>query len=210
VSLEDTETACRNISKEAVKAKEGLSQVPECPAVVHLSDRVERVNEEAEFAMVLVQNARKELEKSLQWSCTKTKVKSDEWFGAWGQLLDQILNALGRAQPAISEAPQAGEVECSILREKHSLGGSVANRRQSSAGRRQSNCGVPTNLVPGVKVGNHAPPKARPPSKPPVKQGTMLDDAARAESLEFNSVQPIKSTKPSLFVGFDEKENSGR
>lgn len=205
VSLEEVEASCRKISQEAVKAKQGIKEVPESVAVVRLSDNIQRINEEADFAMMLVENARKELAKCLEWSCTKAKVKSDEWFGTWSQLLEQILSALGRARPPTAEAPKAGEAPVSALRDA-SLGGSLAHRRQSSVNRRQSNCGVPTNLVPGVKQGA---PMAPPPAQPPAKlQRSTLDDEARAESLNPSSMQPALSKKPSLFAGFDDKENS--
>lgn len=210
VSLEDVEASCRKISQEAAKAKQGLQEVPASIAVASLTDSIQRVNEEAEFAMMFVENARKELAKALQWSCTKTKVvKSDEWFGAWGQLLEQVLGAFARAPAAPTAAPlQGGDAPAAVLRDV-SLGGARAKSRQSSASRRQSNCGVPTSLVPGVKGGMHAPPKAASLAPPPTKMQAMtLDDEARAESLDLSSMQPSQANKPSLFAGFSDKENA--
>jgi len=212
VSLEDVEANCRKISQQAAKAREGIAVVPESPAVARLSDNVRRIHEEAEFALMLVENAKKELLKSLQWSCVKTKIKSDEWFGSWSQLLEQMLGAIGKAQPKgvsdsehilASKVSETREVPIAVLRDA-SMGGAHINRRQSSTGRRASNCGVATNIVPGVKGGMHAPPRC-----PPAKTLEMkLDDEARFESIDLGLTQPSKAKQPSLFGSFEDKENS--
>lgn len=208
VSLEDVDASCRKISQEAAKAKQGLQEVPASEAVARLAESIQRVNTEAELAMVIVENARKELAKAVQWSCTKSKVvKSDEWFEAWGQLLEQVLGAFSRASPSASLAApllhaQAPEVR--VLRDV-SLGGERANRRQSSASRRQS----ATELLPGVKSGTHAIPKACPPVPPLAKRQDMtLDDEARAESLDLSAMQTAQASKPLLFAGYNGKENA--
>lgn len=207
VALEDVESSCRKISKETDSAMQSFKDVPESPEVSRISGKVRRIHEEAEFAMMLADNAKKELSKTLVWSCAKTmNVKSHEWFEAWSQLLEQISGAISRAKaPVVAEdVLQSGEASVAVLKDSNP-GASYAHCRQGTTARRSSNCGVATNLVPGVKGGTYAAPE-----KPPAaqEQQMMPDDDARAESLDLAFLQ--QELGPSSLVGLDDKENSCR
>lgn len=98
VCLDEAEANCRMIAAQAQKAAQGLSQLSECNNITHLALRVNNIREEAEKVSELATSGKQELEKVQQWSSAKAKTKGSDWFTAWGQFLDSLSTAFGRAK----------------------------------------------------------------------------------------------------------------
>lgn len=105
VSLEETQTNCRQVNAEASEARKGLAdlQVPDVPLSPGMARMVERVGticEEASLAVCIAEKAKDQLAKAQAWSSCKGKVNSNDWFASWVQLLELLPRALGRAEEA--------------------------------------------------------------------------------------------------------------
>lgn len=107
VPLEEAEGSCRKVVNQAQKAHQGLAEVHDkTPGCRQMVERVRKVCEEAELALKLVLQAKEEQARTLQWSSTRdTKVKSSDWFALWGQFLDQLKHAIGRARVPPPQPP---------------------------------------------------------------------------------------------------------
>lgn len=106
VPLEEAELSCRKVCAQAQRAQQGLSEVTEkTVGCCRMVERVRKICEEASLALTLVTQAKEEQALTLVWSSAKdAKVKSSDWFALWGQFLDQLLRAFGRAR--LPQPPQ--------------------------------------------------------------------------------------------------------
>lgn len=105
VPLEEAENNCRKLSTEARSTQQRLSDVREKSAgCSRMADKVRKICDEAKRASDEILTAKEELKRTLAWSSVRdSKVKSSDWFGQWGQFLDQLLRSLGRARVPVPQ-----------------------------------------------------------------------------------------------------------
>lgn len=81
---------------------EEMSTSTRTTGLVRLSERVQRICEEADAVASMGQQAKSDLVFTQRWLCAKAGVKTNEWLHGWAQFFDQIAAAFGRAHPRAS------------------------------------------------------------------------------------------------------------
>lgn len=104
VAIEEVDINQALVFAEAERAQQIVVAMPAAAGVERVRAKIERICEEARVAQVLVQGARKELKKTQAFLSAKGDPKSEDWLAGWAQVLDHLVQALGRAQPLVLPA----------------------------------------------------------------------------------------------------------
>lgn len=216
VALEETQANCHQIHVEAAKVRDGLKEVPPSAGVTHMTQRIERVYEEAVLANEIALKAKDQLAKAQLWSCSKTKVKSNEWFSSWVQFLDILPRALVRAQEAKARRLAQEEAEQRTLLPRPPLGNVNAagnhfiktedTDKQSSERYALSLSAVQTALAPNRRCEQEAtvqPEAKQTSSRAGRGKPKVFDDDARIDNIDWSMVHAVHQQ-----TSFDDKENS--
>lgn len=107
VSMEETESGCNQIVKEAKRVQTELQTVtPRTDCIEHIAKRVATIAEEADGTLALVIDAKSELAKAIKWCCAKSP-KNEDFLGGWSNFLEQLSRAFGRIASNASRPPSA-------------------------------------------------------------------------------------------------------
>jgi len=216
VSLEDTETSCREVGAEATKVRQALNDVPPSPGLAKMTLAIDRICEEAALAIDLSQHAKKQLTKTQMWSCCKGKVKSNEWFNNWAQFLELLRRALARA---VLEAKARREEEACRLEacrladeEARRLRPPLSDVNSTEFPRCDNLCEkCSQELAPlaefcrccGARRPEPATSKVSHSSKSKAK-GVLIDDDARCDKIDWGKIHELQARAASMS---DDKEN---
>lgn len=113
VCLQDAAANCQRVNSEASRVWKSLGEMqPTTPAVGRLTEKIRLICEQATAATKALADAKAELEKTQTWSSAKGNVKSEDWFREWGNVLDLLNEALGRARPP---TPRPATAPCTSM-----------------------------------------------------------------------------------------------
>lgn len=115
VCMEESERSCRRILAEAAKTVQSLDapSVQEASGFRRIYNQVKKVHKEAEFAVQLLDLAKKEVVNLQQWSSVKGPMKSEDCFKGWSQFLERLVRAISRARPASGPGQPAASLQSS-------------------------------------------------------------------------------------------------
>lgn len=171
VCLAEAEASCNKVCAAACRAKQSLAELPDSSSIKRLAERVRLICNEADMAAKLVESSKNELMLTQQWSSAKSNMKGNEWFAAWGQFLEQLSRALGRARLTATPTaiPVAEEVPAlqkpTVMRQPLNI---IADRNKETAAEapksEKASRPVPPLFLGGVtQERDQAPPKVAKP-----------------------------------------------
>eukprot|EP00933_Yihiella_yeosuensis_P080414 TRINITY_DN93818_c0_g1_i1.p1 TRINITY_DN93818_c0_g1~~TRINITY_DN93818_c0_g1_i1.p1 ORF type:complete len:636 (+),score=171.40 TRINITY_DN93818_c0_g1_i1:68-1975(+) len=195
--LQVSEASVRVVTQASSTALKGLSDFTYNPKVGQLEARVRQILEEANQAAEMMENAKRELQFSQEWSSAKPNTKDSEWLASWCQFLDQFSQAISRvripaafleppiaAQPSVAAAaeeprftafPYENPFEGCPTAEPSVAPASVTRRRPAAL-----------QAAPSAMMSPGTPPMT-PPTPPPQKSPTGTTVMTRTEKRRESS-----------------------
>lgn len=208
VSLEETDANCRQVSAEAKRAHQALAEVPASPNRDVILERVSDICKEAEVAVTLVEAAKEQLEKMHKWSSAKSKVKSEDWFKSWVQVLELLVSALTRAVSKSSKMRRHPCPELSSARlplsalntdmQDNQLPAALPAPKRADAAAVAAAvkpCAEPHVAVPAAAPATPAPALASQTVSAKPSWAVQLDDDAKMECIDWAQINKMRQQR---------------